>query len=82
MDADTCSVGLPDTTALLRLIRRDFVLHELPSLIEEIFAHKDTDHTIHCLPKEEVQNFVDVIDEARDLSRHHLEATLTTSNRC
>ena len=46
-------------------------MHELPSLIEEIFAHKDTDHTIHCLPKEEVQNFVDVIDEARDLFRNH-----------
>ena len=48
-----------------RLIRRAFVSHELPSLIEAIFSDEDKGDTISCLHGDEVQTFIDVVDEAR-----------------
>ena len=45
-----------------------FVLREIPSLIEELFACKDLDDTIRCLPEDDIQAFVDVIDEVRYMS--------------
>lgn len=53
----------PDTLACGRLIRREFAPHEFPSLVEAIFANKDTD-TIRGLVRDDAQDFVDVIDEA------------------
>ena len=49
--------------ALRRLIGRKFLLREIPSLIDELFACKDLEDTIRCLPEDDVQAFVDVIDE-------------------
>ena len=49
--------------ALRRLIGHKFVLREIPFLIEELFACKDLEDTIRCLPEDDIQAFVDVIDE-------------------
>ena len=53
-----------------RLITRAFAPHELTSLVEAIFSSNDTGDTIHSLVGEDVQTFVDVIDEARPTSAH------------
>jgi len=39
--------------------------HELPSLIETIFSSKDEGNTIRCLPRDDAQTFIDVMDEVR-----------------
>ena len=69
--------------ALTRLIRRKYVLHEVPSLILEIFSCKGLDDTIRRLSKDDVQAFVDVIDEVRHASTsswmHPAEPALTGS---
>jgi len=62
------------TLACERLISRAFGLHELPSLIEEIFSSKDTGDTIGCLLGDDVQAFVDVMDEACSTFAHHYES--------
>ena len=51
--------------AFRRLMRHEFVSDELPSLIEDIFTSNDVDDRISCLPKDDAQTFVDVIDQAR-----------------
>ena len=51
--------------ALRRLIRRDFVLRELPSLIEDIFSCQEVHDAIRRLPTDDAQAFIDVMDEAR-----------------
>ena len=48
-----------------RLVKREFAPHELPSLIEAIFSSNDGDEMIRCLPRDDAQTFIDVIDEAR-----------------
>ena len=48
-----------------RLIRREFVSDELPSLIKDIFTSNDVDDRIIRLPKDDAQAFVNVIDQAR-----------------
>lgn len=53
------------TPALERLIAREFVPDELPSLVEETFSCKDIDVTIRCLPGDGAQTFIDVMDEVR-----------------
>lgn len=54
-----------NAAACARLIERAFALHELPSLIDEIFSRKDVGDTIRRLPGDGAQSFVDVIDEVR-----------------
>ena len=49
-----------------RLIRREFSLHELPSLIEAIFSDKNESDAIRCLFGDDAQTFIDVMDEALD----------------
>ena len=61
--------------ALRRLIRRDFALRELPSLIEDIFSCKKVHDAIRRLPTDDAQAFIDVIDEAR-CSFTHLPSEL------
>ena len=53
-----------------RLIRRAFTMHEFPSLVEAILSEKDVDEKIHCLPVEDAQMLVDVIDEVRFTFAH------------
>ena len=48
---------------LERLIGRAFASHELPSLIETIFS--DEGDTVNCLHGDDVQAFIDVVDEVR-----------------
>ena len=48
-----------------RLVRRELAPHQLSSLIEVILSSSDGDEVIHNLPGNDVQTFVDVIDEAR-----------------
>lgn len=62
-----------------RLIRRAFALHELPSLIEAIFASKDEVDAIRCLFGDDAQTFIDVVDEVR--STLVLKLTLIRSAR-
>ena len=70
-----------NNTALTRLITRKFFLHEIPSLIQQIFSCKDLGDTIRRLPEDDAQAFVDVIDEARHASTplriHPAEPALT-----
>ena len=54
-----------DTPACGRLIRREFALHELPFLIEEILSNKDERDTIRSLIGGDIQILIDVMDEAR-----------------
>ena len=54
-------------SAFERLIRREFSPPELPPLIEKIIACGDVVDTIRCLPRDEAQTFIDVMDKARDL---------------
>ena len=71
-DADHCPVLFQFWhSALRRLIRREFLSDELPSLIEEILPYKDVDDMIRRLPKDNAQTFIDVMDEARYSSTHH-----------
>lgn len=51
--------------ACRRLVRRAFAPHELPSLIEAIFPSEDEGDTIRSLLGDDVQTFIDVIDEVR-----------------
>ena len=62
-----CSMILsqPQHSACRRVIRRSFAPHGLPSLIEAIFSSKDEGNTIRCLPRNDAQTFVDVMNEAR-----------------
>ena len=46
-----------------RLMGRAFASHELPSLIETIFS--DEGDTVNCLHGNDVQTFIDVVDEVR-----------------
>ena len=48
-----------------RLIGRAFASHELPSLIETIFSDEDKGDTVNCLHGDDVQTFIDVVDEVR-----------------
>ena len=45
-------------------------MHEFPSLVEAILSEKDVDEKIHCLPVEDAQMLVDVIDEVRFTFAH------------
>ena len=56
-----------NTTACSRLIRGNFTQRELPSLIDAILSSKDEGDTVHCLPGEDAQIFIDVINEARSI---------------
>ena len=47
------------------VIGRAFVPHELPSLIEAIYSSKDEGNIIRCLPRDDAQTFIDVMDEVR-----------------
>jgi len=61
-----------NVTAYGRLVRREFAPHELPSLIEAILSNNDDGEMIRCLPGDDAQSFVDVIDEARStFTRYH-----------
>lgn len=57
-----------------RLIRREFVSDELPSMIGDIFKSKDVDNTIRRLPKDDAQGFVDAVYQARHSSAHYRES--------
>ena len=59
-----------NTPACGRLIRRGFAPHELPSLVEEIFSSKDAGDAVRSLIGDDVQTFIDVIDEARRTFAH------------
>ena len=48
-----------------RVIGRAFAPHELPSLIEAIFSSKDEGNMIRCLPRDDAQTFIYVMDEVR-----------------
>jgi len=52
------------------LIRREFAPQELFSLIEVIIGSKDAGDTIHRLPEDDAQTFIDVIDEVYFPSTH------------
>ena len=52
------------------MIRRAFDPHELPLLVEAAFSSKDGSDIIRRLSGDEVQTFVDVIDEARSTLTH------------
>ena len=51
----------------MRLIEREFVQEELPTLIEAVSVCKDLGDMIALLSKNQAQTFVDVMYEAR----HH-----------
>jgi len=51
--------------AFKRLIGRTFIQRELSPLIEAIFLNKDENDMVGSLCGDEVQTFVDVIDEVR-----------------
>lgn len=59
-----------NTPACGRLIRRAFAPHELSSLIKTIFSRKDEGDAVRRLVGEDVQTFVDVIDEVRSISTY------------
>jgi len=59
--------------ACRRLVRRAFAPHELPSLIEVIFSSQNESDTIRCLLGDDVQAFVDAMDEVYSMSTHHCE---------
>ena len=66
------SLSTSNITACERLIKREFAPHELPSLIEAILSSNDEGEMIRCLPGDDAQTFIDVIDEARStFSRYH-----------
>ena len=69
---------LPDfdfnALAFGRLIKREFVSDELPSMIGDIFKSKDVDNTIRRLPKGDAQGFVDAVYQARHSSAHYRES--------
>ena len=54
-----------------RLIRRAFLPHELPFLIEVILSNKDKVKTIHRLPVDDAQMLIDVMYEARSPFNRH-----------
>ena len=54
-----------NTPACGRVIGRAFAPHELPSLIEAIFSSKNEGTMISCLPRDDAQTFIDVMDEVR-----------------
>jgi len=62
-----------DTPAYERLIRRIFVLHELPSLIEAISSGEDKSNTADHLYGDDAQTLIDVIDEARFALASHCD---------
>lgn len=49
--------------AYARLIKREFPPLELPLIIEEILSRGDEGDEIRCLPKEDAQTLIDVMDE-------------------
>jgi len=60
--------GLPfclkfDITALQRLIKRAFALHEFPSLAEAVFLSTDAGGMIHRLCVDDAQALIDAIAE-------------------
>ena len=55
------------TSALGRLVGRDFVYDELPSLLEDILENKDVSDAIRWLPKSHVQIIIDIIDKVRSV---------------
>lgn len=59
--------------ACRRLIRRAFALDELPSLIEAMLSNEREAKSILCLPAEDAQILIDVINEARSLSPRSYE---------
>ena len=64
-------------SALRRLIRRDFVLQEIPLLTEVLFACKDIDDAIRRLPPDDAQAFIDVINEVLCISTQICQAEPT-----
>ena len=57
--------SLFNTLACERVIKRSFSPTEFPSLVEVIFPHQDRGDVIRSLFEDNVQAFVDVLDEAR-----------------
>lgn len=53
-----------------RLIKRQFIPHELPALIEAIFSSKGERDSIDGLLREDAQSFIDVVDEVCFASIH------------
>ena len=56
-----------NASALGRLVRRDFVYDELPSLLEDILENKDVSDAIRWLPKGHAQIIIDIIDKVRSV---------------
>ena len=56
------------------MIERAFTRYELPSLVEAIFSSGDEDDTIRSFHGNDVQTFIDVMDEARSASARHCES--------
>lgn len=50
--------------ALERLIRREFASSEFSSLMDEIFARRESEDEIRALSKDHAQAFIDVVNEA------------------
>ena len=71
--APDSSLTTPNVAACGRLVRREFVPHELPSLINTILSSHDKDEMIRCLPGDDAQTFIDVMDEARSTFTHYRE---------
>jgi len=66
------SFSTSNIAACGHLVRREFTTHELPSLIEAILSSNDEGEKVRCLPGDDAQTFVDVIDEAcSTFSRYH-----------
>ena len=66
-DSDRKLILLPrfEHPAFERLTRREFVPHELLSLIEEFLMSENVDCTVRSLAEDGAQAFIDVMDEVR-----------------
>lgn len=67
------------TLACERLVKRVFVVGELPSLIEAVLSSRDSGEIIRRLPRDDAQSLIDVIDEARSSPTPHLNLLVTSA---
>lgn len=62
-DNDAMVYETENAPALERLTRREFSPGEFPSLMDEIFARRESEDEIRALSKDDAQAFIDVVDE-------------------
>lgn len=56
--------------ACSRLVKRAFALHEFPFLVDTISSNKDEGDRVGSLHRDDAQDLVDVMDEARPAFAH------------